>query len=59
LVADGCISVPNAIKTTGFSEWTFYDAMKDGALPYVECGRRRVIPRKALRAFLADRLVLE
>lgn len=59
LVGDGCLSVKEAAKQSGFSTWVLYEAIKVRALPYVEVGRRKVIPRKALREFLADRLVLE
>jgi excisionase family DNA binding protein len=51
--------VKEASKMTGFSTWIFYEAIKDRSLPHVAIGARKVIPRKALRAFLADRLVLE
>ena len=58
VVDDGCVSAKEAARFSGFSPWVIYEAMRDGALPYVQVGGRRVIPRSELRRFLADRLVL-
>ncbi len=60
LVGDGCVSVKDAVKDLGFSRKVLEHAMKAGSLPYVQVGtRRRVIPKKGLRTWLADRLVLK
>lgn len=52
------MSVRDAVAFTGFGKTIIYDAMEDGSLPYVQSGRRKVIPRRALQEWLADRLVL-
>ncbi|MDB5094563.1 MAG: hypothetical protein JWO85_2664 [Candidatus Eremiobacteraeota bacterium] len=60
LVGDGCVSTKDAVKDLGFSRKVLERAMDAGTLPYVRIGtRRRVIPRKALRTWLAERLVLK
>jgi len=58
MVSEGTVSAKDAASFTGFGKRTIYDAMRDGVLPYVSRGKRRVIPKKALLQFLADRLVL-
>lgn len=52
------MSVKEAVSFTGYGKSVIYEAMDDGSLPYVQRGRRKVIPRKCLIDWLADRLIL-
>lgn len=57
LVADGAASIAEARKFLGnASRSAMYQWMSDGSLPFVNLGRRRAIPRVALRRFAANRL---
>lgn len=58
MLSDGTMSVKQAAQFTGFGTRMIYDALVAGSLSYVQCGKRKVIPRKALLEFLNDRLVL-
>lgn len=58
LLEDGTMNVKDAVAFTGFGKSVIYEAMDDGTLPHVQRGRRKVIPRRALIEWLADRLVL-
>ncbi|MCC6642428.1 MAG: helix-turn-helix domain-containing protein [Deltaproteobacteria bacterium] len=54
----GLVSLSEARRLLGAASRTaLYGWMRDGELPYVVLGRRRAIPRAALRAFVAARLV--
>ena len=56
LVADGCLSVSDATAFSGIGLSQLYTEMASGRLPYVQHGRRRLIPRKALVRLLASGL---
>ena len=56
LLGDGAIAVAEAVRFSGLSRATLYSAMSDGDLAYIKRGRRRLIPRRALVAWLADGL---
>jgi excisionase family DNA binding protein len=47
-------SVDEAAKTTGLSRDLLYDQMRRGKLGYLKVGRRRIITREHLVAFLTQ-----
>lgn len=57
LVADGAMSVAEAVRFTGLSRSVLYESMTAGELVYLKHGARRLIPRAALVTFLARGLV--
>lgn len=57
LFDEGCLTVPQAVEITTISRSALYNAMSAGELAFVRRGRRRLIPRKALVAWLAQGLV--
>lgn len=48
-------SVPQAAVLIGVSEWSYYEGVKRGELPGRKVGRRIVVPRIQLEAWLAGR----
>lgn len=46
-------SVKEAAEATGLSRDLLYDEMRAGRLAYLKIGRRRIISRQQLHAFLA------
>jgi excisionase family DNA binding protein len=46
-------SVDEAARITGLSRDLLYDQMRAGNLAYLKIGRRRLITRRSLEAFLA------
>ena len=59
LLADGVMSIAGAVRFAGVSRTTLYGAMDAGHLAFVKRGRRRLIPRRALVAWLAEGLVID
>lgn len=57
LMADGSMSVRQASEFSGIPKSTLYEVMDAGRLAYAKAGRRRLIPRKALVAYLAAAVV--
>ena len=53
LLADGALSVAEAVRFASVSRATLYAAMSAGELVFVKRGRRRLIPKRALVAWLA------
>lgn len=47
-------SVDEAARITGLSRDLLYDQMRTGKLAYLKVGRRRIITRQHLEAFLSD-----
>lgn len=47
-------SVKEAAEATGLSRDLLYDQMRAGRLAYLKIGRRRIITRQQLQAFLAQ-----
>lgn len=45
-------TVPQAAALLGISPWTYYEAIKKNELPYRKIGRRIVVPRVQLEAWL-------
>jgi hypothetical protein len=56
LLADGAFAVSEAVLFTGLSRAQLYREMAAGRLAYVQCGRRRLIPRRAAQLLLAEDL---
>jgi excisionase family DNA binding protein len=56
LMADGTLSIEAAAEFSGLGRTFLYSAMDRGELPYVKAGARRLIPKKALIKYLADRV---
>ena len=48
-------SVDEAAQVTGLSRDLLYDQMRTGQLAYLKVGRRRIITRQHLEAFLTQR----
>lgn len=46
-------SVPEAATLLGISQWSMYEAIKKNELPHRKIGRRIVIPKIQLEAWLA------
>jgi len=59
LLADGAVPIEEAVRWSGYGRTRIYDLMGEGRLPYIRAGRRRLIPRVALRRLLAEGLVGE
>ena len=57
LVSDGLVTVDQAVGITNLSRSFLYQQMEGGKLPYSKCGKRRMIPRKALNAWMEGNLV--
>lgn len=57
LVAGGLLSVREAAAFLRISVAGLYGFMERGELPYAKLGRSRRIPRQALVAFAASRMV--
>ena len=55
LVQEGCASVDEAARFLGIRRAKLYLEMEVGRLVYLKIGRRRVIPWRALREYLAER----
>lgn len=50
----GAVTIDGAIAEFGFGRSELYAEMRAGRLAFVQRGRRRLIPRKALRRNLAE-----
>ena len=55
LAARLAYSVDEAAQITGLSRDLLYDQMRTGQLGYIKVGRRRIITRQHLEAFLTAR----
>ena len=55
-LADGVLSVVEACELARVSRSQLYRYLGSGELPSLHLGRRRLIPRRSLLAFLASRL---
>jgi excisionase family DNA binding protein len=56
VVADGLMSVPEAVSFLSLSRSTLYNLMDGGRLVYVKFGRARRIPRRAVCELAAANL---
>jgi excisionase family DNA binding protein len=52
-------SVDEAARITGLSRDLLYDQMRAGKLSYLKVGRRRIITRQHLEAFLGKGAVID
>lgn len=57
LLDEGTVGVPEAAEFTGLGRSDLYARMSRGELPFTTVGRRRLIPRKALKELLRKNLV--
>ena len=57
LVSEGAVTVSDAVNWSGVGRTRLYLEMAEGNLPFVQKGKRRLIPRKALRRLLAQDLI--
>jgi excisionase family DNA binding protein len=57
VVGDGAVPLREAVRFSGLTRTALYAAMSRGELPFVKIGKRRLIPRNALRQLLAGGLV--
>jgi excisionase family DNA binding protein len=53
MVADGMLGIEDAVQFADLGRTFLYAAMDRGDLAYVKCGRRRLIPKRALVEYLA------
>lgn len=58
LVREGAVTIPEAMRITGFGRSFIYEAMAKGELPYIKIGAGRRIPRRALELWLARGLMV-
>ena len=56
LCRDGVLNVPQACEFLGIRRSRFYELIDAGAFPTIKLGRKRVAPRRALVAYLAEQL---
>ncbi|MDR7450138.1 MAG: helix-turn-helix domain-containing protein [Armatimonadota bacterium] len=56
VLEEGVLSVPEAARLLGVSRTTLYNFLQAGRLPSLRLGGRRLIPRRALVALLAEAL---
>ena len=56
LMESGLVSVADAQRFLSVSRRTVYKLIRTGDLPSVRIGRRRLIPKRALRVFGVERL---
>lgn len=56
VVAEGALRIKDAVEWSGVGRSQLYAAMARGELPFVKVGKRRLIPKSALRNFLAVRV---
>jgi excisionase family DNA binding protein len=56
LLADGSVNVANLNKEFGITRSRAYEMMNAGILPFVQLGRKRLIPRRAVMRLLAANL---
>lgn len=57
LLADGAMTITEAMEWSGIGKTRLYDMIKEGRLAYVQMGGRKLIPRKGLRELLEKGLV--
>lgn len=57
LTAEGFLTVTEAVQFSRIGRSELYELMKAGHLTFAHHGRRRVIPKRALRELMASRIV--
>ena len=48
------VTIPDAVRISGVSRTGLYEALKQGRLTAVKCGKRTLIPYASLSAYLAS-----
>lgn len=48
-------TVAQAAELLGISSWSYYEAIRKGELPFRKIGRRIVVPRVQLEAWLNEK----
>lgn len=56
MLQDGSFGIAEARSFSGLGRTALYGLMSQGRLPYVKCGARRLIPKRALIQVLAEGL---
>ena len=56
LVSEGAVSVAEAARFLGISRARLYEHMNAGEIRFMKDGRRRLLPKRGLVYFLAERL---
>jgi hypothetical protein len=56
MVADGCLSVRQAVEFSGIKRTRLFELISSGRLVTFLEGRNRVIPKRELQRYLAERL---
>lgn len=56
LLSEGAMKITDAVSWSGIGRSRLYSAMASGELPFVQYGTRRLIPKRGLRDYLAERL---
>jgi|LSQX01.2.fsa_nt_gb excisionase family DNA binding protein len=49
------LTVKDVAHELQVSEWQVYELIRQGQLPHVQIGRRKIVPRKALEQWLERR----
>jgi excisionase family DNA binding protein len=49
---DRLIPIPEVIERLGIGRTSVYAALRDGTLPSIKLGRRRLVPASAFRTYL-------
>jgi excisionase family DNA binding protein len=57
IVADGAVTVEEAVKLSGIGRTTLYALIGSGQITSAKIGKRRLIPRAELKRVLAENLV--
>jgi excisionase family DNA binding protein len=57
LLNDGALTIDGAAEFAGVQRTFLYAKMGAGELPFTKCGRRRLIPKRALVEMLSKGLV--
>lgn len=53
VLSEGAMQVDEAVRWSGLGRTVLYAAMAAGHVPYIKHGKRRLIPKAGLRAYLA------
>lgn len=57
MMMDGAFSVEQVSEFASISKTEVREQMKNGRLPYLAIGRRRLVPKRAVYKFLTEHLV--
>lgn len=48
------LTIPDAVRTSGISRTAIYEALKNGRITAVKCGKRTLISYESLSRYLAN-----